>query len=138
LIWKTREHAHAKTSSPIYVRADGSVDLSSSPVSRDDDLYWLIDNIITNADEGIVIERDNMTLDGAGYLIRGVGTGHGVEACHRTHLTLKNVEIAPIYCCALQACDPGFKSRRPHFCKTFIVSSSNVCVGRGVNCTSSG
>jgi parallel beta-helix repeat protein len=62
----------AKAIGTIYIRADGSIDPPTAPIKRDGGLYKLTDNIFSDAD-GIVIERNNMTLDGAGYIIRGPG-----------------------------------------------------------------
>jgi len=78
----------------IYIRADGSVDPSGAPVQRKGDLYTLTDNI-TSSSDGIVIERDNMTLDGVGHTIQGTLTAFdvGINAGIQTNLTIKNMEI---------------------------------------------
>ncbi|MCW3976830.1 MAG: hypothetical protein NWE77_02735, partial [Candidatus Bathyarchaeota archaeon] len=54
----------AKASGTIYIRADGSIDPPTAPIQRDGDLYTLAGKITSDA-SGIVIERNNMTLDGA-------------------------------------------------------------------------
>ena len=56
----------------IYIRADGSIDPPTAPIQRDGDIYTLTGNINSDTD-GIVIERNNMTLDGAGYTLQGTG-----------------------------------------------------------------
>jgi len=76
----------------IYIRADGSIDPSGVPISRAGDIYTLIGDISSFAD-GIVIERDNMTLDGAGYTLTGSGSGDGIALTDRSNLTLVNMEI---------------------------------------------
>jgi parallel beta-helix repeat protein len=76
----------------IYIRADGSIDPSGVPISRAGDIYTLIGDISSFAD-GIVIERDNMTLDGAGYTLTGSGSGDGITLTDRSNLTLVNMEI---------------------------------------------
>jgi len=83
-----------KASGTIYIRADGSIDPSGAPIHRAGDLYTLTGNITSEAD-GIVIERNNMTLDGAGYTVQGIvsdmSMGIGVSG---NNVTIKNVEIA--------------------------------------------
>lgn len=76
----------------VYIRADGSVDPSTAPIQRSGDNYTLTGNIASDAD-GIVIERDNMTLDGAGYKIWGNGVGAGICLIGRSNVTIKNTEI---------------------------------------------
>jgi len=81
------------TSDTIYIRTDGSVEPLTAPIQRNGDLYTLIDNI-TSYSDGIVIERGNMTLDGAGYTIEGTGSGKaGIKMTGRDNVTIKNMEI---------------------------------------------
>ena len=81
-----------KSSGTIYIRADGSVDPSGAPILRKGDLYTLTSNITSNTD-GIVIERDNMTLDGAGCTLKGGGSGDGIHLSGRHNVTIKNTDI---------------------------------------------
>jgi len=80
----------------IYIRADGSIDPSGAPVQRKGDLYTLTGNI-TSDSNGIVIERDNMTLDGAGYTLQGEGNGAGIDLSQRTNVTVQNTQITAFY-----------------------------------------
>jgi len=77
----------------IYVRADGSVDPSTAPIQRNGDLYTLTDNIYTSATYGIVIERNNTTLDGAGYTLQGNGSNTGIYLSGRSNVTIQNADI---------------------------------------------
>jgi len=80
-------------SGTIYIRPDGSIDPPCTPIHRDGDLYTLTSNITSDAD-GIVIERDNMTLDGAGYTLQGTGGySKGIDLSYRSNVSIKNVEI---------------------------------------------
>jgi hypothetical protein len=56
----------------IYIRADGSIDPSTAPIQRNGDTYTLTDNIFQSDIYAttIVIERDNIVFDGAGYTLR--------------------------------------------------------------------
>jgi parallel beta-helix repeat protein len=73
----------------IYIRADGTVDPSGSPILREGDLYTLTDNVTCNAD-GIVIERDNMVLDGASHTLQGGKSAIGVDVTGINNVTIKN------------------------------------------------
>jgi len=86
------------TPSPIYIRADGSVDPSTAPILRSGDIYTLTDLIYTSALNGIVIERDDMVLDGAGYTLEGTGDNTGILFYGRNNLTIKNLDIRTLSC----------------------------------------
>jgi parallel beta-helix repeat protein len=78
----------------IYIRADGSVDPSGAPILRNGDFYSL-KNSITSNDDGIVLERDNMVIDGAGYTLQGarVDFSSGIDLTERTNVTIQNTQI---------------------------------------------
>jgi parallel beta-helix repeat protein len=73
----------------IYIRADGSVDPPTAPIQRDGNIYTFTDNIY----DKIVVERDNVVVDGAGYKVQGTGSGTGIDLSYRNNVTLKNVEV---------------------------------------------
>lgn len=78
----------------IYIRADGSVDPPTPLIQRNGDVYTLTGNIsTTDADIGIVIERDNIILDGAGYTLQGRNNtvGLGVKVSNRNSVTVENM-----------------------------------------------
>jgi len=81
----------AKAFGTIYIRADGSVDPSAAPIQRDGDLY-IFTNDITDS---IVIERDGIILDGAGYAVQGPGAydSKGIHLTGRNNVTIKNIKI---------------------------------------------
>lgn len=76
----------------IYIRADGSVDPSNAPIQRTEDVYTLTGNTASDAD-GIVVERDNMTLDGAGYTLQGRRTGTGIDLSGRVNVTVRETQV---------------------------------------------
>src|SRR3990170_8348515 len=51
----------------IYIRADGSVDPATAPILRNGNGYTLTGNVSSS----IVIQKDDIVLDGAGYWING-------------------------------------------------------------------
>lgn len=73
----------------IHIRADGSVDPSSAPIQRSGDNYTLTGNI--NA--SIVVEKDNILIEGAGHTLQGDGSGAGINLSGRTNVTVQNAEI---------------------------------------------
>ncbi|MEM2780722.1 MAG: NosD domain-containing protein [Candidatus Bathyarchaeia archaeon] len=81
------------TGGTIYIRADGSIDPSDAPIITYDNItYVLTDNIVCYAD-GIVVERDNIIVDGGGYTLQGSETRKGIYLSGRTGVTVKNVKI---------------------------------------------
>jgi parallel beta-helix repeat protein len=63
----------------IYIRADGSIDPPTAPISSVDNVtYTLTGNITCEADGmAIVVQRSNTIIDGNGYTLQGVGSGCG-------------------------------------------------------------
>ena len=52
----------------IYIRSNGSVEPATAPLERAGNIYKLTGNIVMHT---IVIQRDDIVLDGSGYLIEG-------------------------------------------------------------------
>ncbi len=64
---------YAQTASPgIRIRADGSVDPASTSIRRDGSTYTFTADIFT---QGIVVEKPNIVLDGAGFTLKGPYNG---------------------------------------------------------------
>ena len=80
----------AKASGTIYIRADGSVEPLTAPISN---LNNVIFTFTDNISDPIVIERDNIVVDGDGHAIQGIGTGTGIDLSYRSNVTLKNLVI---------------------------------------------
>ncbi|MDH5451595.1 MAG: right-handed parallel beta-helix repeat-containing protein, partial [Candidatus Bathyarchaeota archaeon] len=76
----------------IYIRADGTVE-GTDKIQRDDDVYTLTDNI----NDSVVVERDDIVVDGAGYTLQGPGAlvygSKGIDLTGRSNVTIKNMEI---------------------------------------------
>ena len=80
----------AKASGTVYIRADGSIDPTSAPISTVDNVTYTFSDSIYDS---IVIERDNIIVDGANYTVQGSGSGTGIYLSNRNNATIKNVEI---------------------------------------------
>jgi parallel beta-helix repeat protein len=86
-----------KASGAIYIRADGSIDPPTTPIYTTDNItYTLTDNI----NGFIVIERDDIMVDGANNVLEGTGIGSeygtftvGVLSTGRNNVTIKNMII---------------------------------------------
>jgi len=67
----------------IYIRADGSVEPSTAPIRRDGNTYTFTGDIYGL----IVVEKDNIVINGAGYTLQGAGSGTGIDLSGRTDVT---------------------------------------------------
>jgi parallel beta-helix repeat protein len=77
----------------IYIRANGAIDPPDAPISTGDNVtYFLIENIVNKS---IVVERDNIILNGRGFTVSGPeGEGSiGINVTSRNNVTIKNTNI---------------------------------------------
>jgi len=80
------------------IRGDGSVDPSTAPIQRDGNVYTFTGNL----NGPLVIEKDGIVVDGAGYALLGNGTiaglyirvsGTGINLTGRKHVTIKGLTV---------------------------------------------
>jgi parallel beta-helix repeat protein len=64
----------AKASGTIYIKADGSIDPPTAPISSVDNVTY---TFTSNIYDPIVVERSNIIVDGNGYTLQGAETGSG-------------------------------------------------------------
>jgi parallel beta-helix repeat protein len=86
-----------QASSTIYIRADGSIEPLTANITRDE--FNITYTFTDNNYDSIVIERDNITLDGAGFTLEAL-SGDGIDISGRSNVTIKNMTI---YRCGQQA-----------------------------------
>ena len=82
---------HADDSN-IFIRPDGTVDPSNAPIQTNGNVYTLTGNV----DEGIVILKSGITLDGGGYMVNGSASSAinaGVETSAVENVTIENLHI---------------------------------------------
>jgi len=74
----------------IYIRADGSVE-GTNKIQRDGNLYTFTGEIYST----IVVEKDDVVIDGAGYTLNGTGAypREGIDLSDRNSVTIKNMQI---------------------------------------------
>ena len=69
----------AKASGTIYIRADGSIDPPTAPISTVDNVTYTLTGNITSDADGIVVERSNIIIDGNGYRLQGAGRDYSPD-----------------------------------------------------------
>ncbi|UCE29730.1 MAG: right-handed parallel beta-helix repeat-containing protein, partial [Candidatus Bathyarchaeota archaeon] len=78
----------------FYIRADGSVDPPTTRILNVGNVYYTFTADIHGS---IVIERDNIVIDGNGYTLQGTGAypykDKGIDLSERTNATVKNTQI---------------------------------------------
>ncbi len=83
----------------IYIRVDGSIDPADAPVITYDNITYILTDDIMSNENGIVVERDNIIIDGKGYTIQGTcvrKTAYrfkGVDLSNRRNVTVTNIKI---------------------------------------------
>jgi len=71
----------------IYIRADGSVE-GTGVINQIGNVYTFFDNI----NGSIIVEKDDVVIDGAGYTLRG--KTNGIALVDRDNVTIKNFVIS--------------------------------------------
>jgi hypothetical protein len=81
-----------RASETIYIMADGSVNPLTAPIQRDGDIYTFTADI----DGSIVVEKDNIIVDGAGYNLQGIDAADskGIDVPGRNNVVIRSVEIS--------------------------------------------
>jgi len=80
---------------PIFINADGSINPPTAPIQLNGSIYTLTGNITTNA-TAIIVQKSNITLEGADYTVRGGGVladRSGISLVGIDHVTIKNMRI---------------------------------------------
>ena len=79
----------AEAQNIIYIRADGSIDPPTTPIMRTGNLYRFIDDIHAS----LIVEKDDIVIDGDGYTLYGLGYGIGMEISARRNVTVKSIAV---------------------------------------------
>ncbi len=104
----------------IYIRGDGSIEGTDKITSADNFTYIFIDNI----NDSIVIQRNDIRIDGNGYTLTGPGpvSGVGFNLTDASNVTIRNTNIKNF--------SEGIESLSP--------SSGNTIVGNNISLSDSG
>jgi len=86
-----------KAEGTIYIEADGSVE-GTDKIQRDGNVYTFLGNISIDGSgvDGIIVEKDNIVIDGADYTLQITGameSSIGIKLADRTNVTIKNLQI---------------------------------------------
>jgi parallel beta-helix repeat protein len=113
-----------------------------APIRRDGDTYTLTGDIAFTGDtNGIVIQRDNITVDGAGFRLQGAGiwgSSSGIYLVGRSNATVKNLEIGAfeygmkINCSSHTTISGNNITENYHFGILLVGSSSNNISGNDI------
>ena len=81
-------------SETIYIQPDGTISPPTAPIVKNGDNYTITGDISTNGD-GIVIQRNNTVLDGAGHTVQGASTpsSGGIRLSEGYQISIKNVRV---------------------------------------------
>jgi len=90
MIGMTPKICKVRASGTIYIRADGSIDHPTANITTADNITY---NFTDNNYDEIVVERDNIVIDGVGYTLEGPGAGIGIDLPDRSNVTITNVWI---------------------------------------------
>jgi parallel beta-helix repeat protein len=80
----------ARANGTIYIRADGSVDPSTAPIATNDSVTY---RFTAEVDDSVVVERNNIIIDGGGHAVEGSQVGNGITLEGRNNVTIKNTMI---------------------------------------------
>lgn len=83
---------------PIYIHADGSIDPPAAPISTSDNITYTLTSSTVN--RSIVVERNNIVLDGVGCTLQGDGgrtrfgaLEAGIDLLGGMNVTIQNLQI---------------------------------------------
>jgi parallel beta-helix repeat protein len=71
----------------VYIRADGSIDPPTAPISTVDNFTYTFTG---NISEGVMVERSNIIIDVNSYKLQGSGIGLGLDLLYVNNVTIKN------------------------------------------------
>jgi len=83
----------ASASGTIYITETGEVVPPTDSINRAGDVYTFTSNIY----ETIVIQKDNIIVDGNGYTLQGAGIGVGFDLINIDNVTLRNTQVTQFY-----------------------------------------
>jgi len=101
-----------KASGTIYIRADGSIDPPTANITTTDNVTYTFTG---NINDSIVVERNNIIINGADYILQGTGSETGIYLSGRSNVTIKNM--------AINLCGYGVNLGSTSYC---IISGNNI------------
>jgi parallel beta-helix repeat protein len=77
----------------ITINADGSITPSTAPITTAHNATYTFYTFTGNVNESIVVERDNIVVDGQGYTVQGTGNGTGITLSGINNVLIENTNI---------------------------------------------
>jgi parallel beta-helix repeat protein len=84
----------AETTGTIYIKADGLVEPSTAPIQNIGNHSYMF---TSNINGSIVVERDNIMIDGACYSLQGTRSEKGIDLTGKSNITIKNLKVTKFY-----------------------------------------
>lgn len=75
-------------SGTVYIKSNGTIDPSTAPIFTVDNTTYIFTSNICGS---MVVERSNITVDGAGYSLEGTAEGIGMYLSYRNDVIIKNL-----------------------------------------------
>jgi len=85
--------AKSEWTGTVYIRADGSIDPPDAPITTHDSITYILTGNITSSADGIIVEKNNIVIDGADYTLQGSGSGMGIILGEVSQVTIRNLNI---------------------------------------------
>lgn len=95
----TRAETQTWSSSTIRIRGDGGIEPPDAPIKRVGGIYYLTCDIELEHGNGIIVEADNVVLEGNGYKLRGSKKREyrGIVIENRRNVEVRNLVIENFY-----------------------------------------
>ncbi|MGD2067020.1 MAG: NosD domain-containing protein [Candidatus Bathyarchaeota archaeon] len=73
----------------VRIMPDGTVE-GTDKIHRTGNVYTFTDDVVNQT---VVVEKDDLVIDGVNHLLQGNGTGAGINVANRSKVIIRNLEI---------------------------------------------
>jgi parallel beta-helix repeat protein len=96
-VQKAKASSDATYINPIYIESDGSISPSTAPIPNVNNATYTLTSSVN--DSSIVVERDNIVIDGTNHTVLGqiLPNSVGIDLTERNNVTLRNIEISSFF-----------------------------------------
>jgi len=130
----------------IYVKADGSIVPTGSPISTTDNITYVLTENISVPRDGIVVQRNNTILDANGHTLLCTGNSigfFGISVTNLSNVTIRNFQILNFtrsidVCCSSNTTVSGNNMNDTRTGVDFYFSFDCRVTGNNFTCTSYG
>ncbi|MDH5483483.1 MAG: right-handed parallel beta-helix repeat-containing protein, partial [Candidatus Bathyarchaeota archaeon] len=86
----TFEVQRVEASETIYIKADGTIDPISANITTSDEVTYVFTD---HNFDSLVIEKNDIVVDGAGYKLEGADYGNGITLDEVSNITIRNLKV---------------------------------------------